>query len=173
MLAVLIDTLVWSEVKTAGKSPCPRERHSMTNVGGKLYVFGGLSKASEFMNDLYSLDLMTLRWTSLKFLHVPVPRNHHAAVSIDEKLYIIGGKSQHGYFNDVHCFDESLKQWSQPHIETMCPAGRWGHNAVSIGHRIIIFGGWNGTWCFDDLHCYDTSKMDLQRYETRKRAIIV
>jgi hypothetical protein len=31
----------WSQVTPEGVGPCPRSRQTMTELGGKLYVFGG------------------------------------------------------------------------------------------------------------------------------------
>lgn len=69
---------------------------------------------------------------------------------------MFGGKSHNGYFNDVHYYDISTRQWHQPQLQGISPAGRWGHTSIAFDRRIVIFGGWNGTWCFNDLNLLDT-----------------
>lgn len=58
----------------------------MTVIKGALYVFGGHSADSEFLNDLYKLDLETLTWTALNPPKSPIPRNHHTAVEINDRM---------------------------------------------------------------------------------------
>jgi N-acetylneuraminic acid mutarotase len=47
---------MWNKAPVGGMLPSPRSSATMTAVGNKLYVFGGLSRDSGWLNDLYVLD---------------------------------------------------------------------------------------------------------------------
>ncbi|CEP03510.1 Protein kinase domain-containing protein [Plasmodiophora brassicae] len=151
-----LSTCTWKKIETSGKPPSARERHTMTIVDNVAYIFGGQSAECEFLNDLYALDFSTWTWSLLNPPKAPTPRNHHSAVAVDTRIYVFGGKSHNGYFNDVHYYDISTRQWHQPQLQGISPAGRWGHTSIAFDRRIVIFGGWNGTWCFNDLNLLDT-----------------
>ena len=64
---------VWKKLKCTGAVPTPRWCHGSELLGDKMYVFGGWSYArsmgvgtgSDFLNDLYVLDVSTLVWTQI------------------------------------------------------------------------------------------------------------
>ena len=51
-----------NKIVTGGQVPSTRSSAIMAGVGSKLYVFGGLSRDSGWLNDLYAFDTgMTLK----------------------------------------------------------------------------------------------------------------
>ena len=54
-------TNAWEWPRTTGPPPSPRAAHSVAVVGDTAYVFGGRHMDTR-LNDLYSLNLSTLRW---------------------------------------------------------------------------------------------------------------
>ncbi|EFJ05493.1 hypothetical protein SELMODRAFT_431513 [Selaginella moellendorffii] len=81
----------WSKPVMKGTHPSPRDSHSSTAVGSKLYVFGGTNGISP-LDDLFVLDNATN--TSGKpdvFGDVPALREGHSASLISDNLFVFGG----------------------------------------------------------------------------------
>lgn len=57
-------TDTWEWPVTSGPAPSPRAAHSVARVGDTAYVFGGRHLDTR-LNDLYSLNLITMRWNLL------------------------------------------------------------------------------------------------------------
>ncbi|KAG0228571.1 hypothetical protein B0O80DRAFT_495156 [Mortierella sp. GBAus27b] len=55
----------WTILSDNGDVPPPRKSHCMVPAynGTKMVVFGGLDQTGAALNDIYTLDLKTLRWT--------------------------------------------------------------------------------------------------------------
>ena len=152
------ETHAWTHVATDGHAPSARDRHSLTYIDGKLYVFGGRSTDTEYLNDLHEYDVASNKWTAMFPARGPIPRYHHTASVVNGKLVVFGGKSNSsaGCFNDIHVFDPVNKLWIQPQVSGIFPAARWGHTTVVAAEsKLIVFGGWNGTWCFNDVNMFD------------------
>ena len=54
---MIVDTLIWSELRTSGQLLPPRAGHSTVSFGKNLFVFGGFANSQTLYNDLYMLDL--------------------------------------------------------------------------------------------------------------------
>ena len=74
---------VWRKLQCKGKLPSPRWCHSSVLQGDSMMVFGGwsyeravgVSTGSDFLNDLYVLDVQTLVWTEVQTSGIsPRPR---------------------------------------------------------------------------------------------------
>ena len=46
----------WSKPETTGDVPAPRSAATMSAVGDKLYLFGGLSRNTGWLDDLHIYD---------------------------------------------------------------------------------------------------------------------
>ncbi len=54
--------------------------------------FGGGVKDSYYLNDTWSFDISTRKWTELQCAgSIPSPRAYHAAVLVDDVMYVFGG----------------------------------------------------------------------------------
>ena len=62
----------WRQVRAAGAAPGPRESHSCTGLGGRLYVFGGFD-GTRVLNDLYMYDINNAVWTQLVHTGISPP----------------------------------------------------------------------------------------------------
>lgn len=51
-----IDKKKWEKVAVRGDPPAPRTGSSLVAVGDSLYLFGGLSHSTGWLDDLYKLD---------------------------------------------------------------------------------------------------------------------
>ncbi|XP_029318399.1 host cell factor 2 isoform X2 [Cottoperca gobio] len=138
---------LWKKLKPRaprnGLPPCPRIGHSLTLVGNKCYLFGGLANDSEdangnvprYMDDFYELELQSLSGTRGWSIPEtkgggPSPRESHTSVSYtgfgSPKLYIFG----------------DTMVWSMPETRGSTPFPRSLHSASVIGNRMYVFGGW-------------------------------
>ncbi|XP_076008904.1 host cell factor 2 isoform X2 [Genypterus blacodes] len=138
--------------------PCPRMGHSLTLVGNKCYLFGGLANDSEdpngnvprFLSDLYELELQSV--SGARGWNVPdtkgggpSARESHTSVAYagfgSPKLYIFGGM-QGERLDDLWQLDLDTMVWSMPKTRGPTPLPRSLHSASVIGNKMYVFGGW-------------------------------
>ncbi|EOY11668.1 Galactose oxidase/kelch repeat superfamily protein, putative isoform 2 [Theobroma cacao] len=152
----------WIRPQCNGAAPSPRESHTATLIGeDKVVIFGGSGEGeANYLNDLYVLDLRTMRWTSPQVRgHIPVPRDSHSAVAIGNKLVVYGGDCGDRYHGDVDVFDMDTSTWSRLAVQGSLPGVRAGHAAVNIGTKVLIIGGvgdkhyYNDVWVLDVNAC--------------------
>ena len=69
----------------------------MTNMNESVvYLHGGMSGELLF-DDLWTLDLKTLKWTCTEQSHLlPCARAAHSSISVNQNLYIFGGIDKNG-----------------------------------------------------------------------------
>ncbi|KAM7280527.1 hypothetical protein ACFE04_007661 [Oxalis oulophora] len=63
--SILLDTLMWKELRTTGPMLPPRASHTTVAFGKNLFVFGGFTDGQNLFNDLYMLDVEAGSWTKL------------------------------------------------------------------------------------------------------------
>ena len=178
LYAFNISTDQWQCLKTIGDAPSSRDRHSMTMINGKLYVFGGSGDGTkEFLNDLHMFDPKTSRWTLINTSNRPEGRYEHSAVAMGKYLIISCGKCESGGLFDFWSLDTSQitaaelskKQnikWQKLQLDTKkSKEARWGCSLVSYCGKLIFFGGWNGKNCFNDVFVFDFDSNRLQSFE--------
>jgi len=81
------------EVKSSlekDKIPCQRSLHSGAIWRDNLLIFGGYD-GHKRINDLWSYNFTTCRWTLLNDVDAPSPRDRHVAVVTNDDLFIFGG----------------------------------------------------------------------------------
>lgn len=144
ILVLNLETMVWTNLKTTGTGPGPRDSHSAVLVGHKMIVFGG-TNGSKKVNDLHIFDLGSKEWTCPNCRGVaPSPRESHTATLVGEdKMVIFGGSGEGGvnYLNDLHVLDLRNMRWSSPETKGDVPVPRDSHSTVAIGNRIFVYGG--------------------------------
>ncbi|OQS00997.1 hypothetical protein ACHHYP_02026 [Achlya hypogyna] len=97
------ETGVWSIVKTTGKSPPHRYRHTAVIYGDSMFVFGGVDKAHSRFNDLQRLDLVTNTWSEVYTSgYVPSSRTFHRAVVVSNRMYLLGGYDGTDRLHDLY-----------------------------------------------------------------------
>ena len=78
--------------------PLERTSHSSCILNNNLYIFGGVKKDGNFLNDLWSFDLENYYWTKIstdediESINWPQPRCGQSLVLINNIAYIFGGK---------------------------------------------------------------------------------
>ena len=139
----------WEQVQPTGDIPVARIAHTMVEIGGKAYLFGGMAQnRSILLNDLSVGDPEQNKWAQETPVNAPPPaRNHHAAVAYNNKMYVFFGQGNGGLINDVWVYDPSSKRWEEKLPAGMVPEARASHSATVFGNRIFIAGGktYNGT----------------------------
>ena len=69
--------------------------------------FGGYS-GQHFLNDTWSFDIWTRKWTVLKCTgSIPSPRAGHAAVLVNDVMYVFGGVSGGTHLDDLYALQLS------------------------------------------------------------------
>jgi N-acetylneuraminic acid mutarotase len=142
--------------KTLAPLPGKRGAAVAVEVGGKIYVIGGVttveaSKDPFFTffgparvlttNDVY--DPATNKWESRR--PMTVARNHAFAGAVNGKIYVIGGRTGHGFIlsasntDVVEEYNPVADMWSVPkeRMPTARSGGAWGTD----GRRIYVAGG--------------------------------
>eukprot|EP01084_Bolivina_argentea_P314843 545363_1 len=111
-----ISTEQWMNLKTRGDIPSPRDRHSLTVIDNKIFIFGGSSSTSgqggggEFLNDLFMYNPKTSIWTKIYTVNNPEPRYEHCAAAMGNYLVISSGKCINGGLFDFWLLDTSQLQ---------------------------------------------------------------
>ena len=81
----------WSKESSLGKCPSQRSGATMASIKQSLYLFGGLSQLSGWLNDLHVYDTVTKEWNEIDVCNVPSPRDKVMSAAIGDKIYIFGG----------------------------------------------------------------------------------
>ncbi|KAJ7186295.1 hypothetical protein GGX14DRAFT_618506 [Mycena pura] len=95
----------WDEVQTTGRKPSHRGYHS-ANLAGNIMIIVGGSDGKDCFNDMWCLNLDTLRWTKL-IIDKSYRRLSHTSTLVGSYLFIIGGHDGTVYCKDVLLFNLS------------------------------------------------------------------
>ncbi|OHT01618.1 hypothetical protein TRFO_07534 [Tritrichomonas foetus] len=83
----------WAGNNPLNDSPPPRAFHSSFVYNDKMYIYGGCdSKKKTFLNDVYALDLIDLKWSRVE-IQLP-PRAFHRTVMVGSMMVTIGGSNK-------------------------------------------------------------------------------
>jgi hypothetical protein len=151
-----------------GAVPPPRRGHSMSVFARDrsiIVMFGGMTPAGTFLDDMYVLNVSKPSWTRIEYGHgstVPSARACHTLTAISARtLVLFGGDSGDPdnpvALNDVWTFDFNNKWWRQVHPSiphgtplSACPSPRFSHTAVfhdgsdlggSAWPALFVYGG--------------------------------
>ncbi|UYV72481.1 G2E3 [Cordylochernes scorpioides] len=131
-----------------GTAPLPRAAHAAAILRGHLvFVFGGRHQLRR-TNDLYCLDMETLKWSgnlTKEEDNEPVPqgRSWHTLTPLGQDyLVLYGGFNQRNEpLSDCWWFDINKRKWRQIHT-VPCDKPRLWHTAILTPFQeIIICGG--------------------------------
>eukprot|EP00667_Euglena_gracilis_P019147 EG_transcript_20463 len=140
----------WESITpTVGRPPPPRRAHSATVLQGRMYVFGGFSKARgrPNLNDLWAFDPATRQWHALGPRNGtwPPARGAHIAVADQRQryLYVFGGADCSAgctCMDDLWRYSVLEMEWTE--LKVKGPTNRHFHTGVMTSADVLyIFGG--------------------------------
>jgi len=140
-----------------------RNAHTMTAIGGVMYVYGGWNQ-TQYFDETWYFDTSALylkknaTWIRSYSTANPPPRNSHTAVAFGGQLIVFGGfyhNASQGmvgcsdplddcqYMNDIWTYSPGSDKWTQLMPYGDVPIARWGHSASVVGEDMYVFGGTN------------------------------
>lgn len=163
----------WSKPMMKGDPPSPRDSHSCTTVGKRLFVFGGTDGTNP-LNDLHILDTSTNIWiTPILNDNGPDAREGHSAALVDKRLFIFGGCGKSGnsheevYYNDLYILDTDTLVWKCAATSGIPPIPRDSHTCSSWKNKLIVLGGEDASDCYlSDVHMLDADTLTWRQITT-------
>lgn len=154
----------WVALAPTGPVPPARAGHAAIYdpAGDRMIVcggFDGVSATSQRRNDVWSLDLATLAWSSVTPAGpaAPAPRSSHSAIHdpVRARLVIFGGTtSSTAYSNEAWALDlGGTPAWTLL-ATSGTPPGREEHAAIydPAGDRLLVHGGYDAYYYYGGLH---------------------
>ncbi|KAJ5072920.1 faciogenital dysplasia protein [Anaeramoeba ignava] len=140
-----IETKKWiNSPKAIGVAASERSFHSSSVLSGKIWIFGGIGKTKEKLNDLHQLDTTVnpLTWINVDISNpfFAIPRCGHSTVFLDNKLFIIGGEIEKEIKQSLIIYDLKSNSFFKIENEFL---ERSYHTITLIKDRIWIIGGEN------------------------------
>ncbi|TIA88851.1 hypothetical protein E3P99_02360 [Wallemia hederae] len=155
-LASLSDLTAYPR-STTGAIPPPLVGPSMTVVNDQLYLIGGRKVTERVMtNNVYRLDLNTLRWDQIQFdddSQIPSERYFHSVDLWNDSLVLFGGMAykendELAVLYDVYFLNLNSLSWnrvetslSPSYTKSTGPQPRYAHLSSISGDCLVIAGG--------------------------------
>ncbi|EOX93526.1 Galactose oxidase/kelch repeat superfamily protein [Theobroma cacao] len=161
-----LNTLTWSIAEVTGDVPPPRVGVTMATVGETIYVFGGRDSTHKELNEFYSFDTSTNKWTLLSNDDSgPTHRSYHSMTANDRQVYIFGGCGVAGRLNDLWAYDVVDQKWIKYPTPGENCKGRGGPGLTVAQGKIWVVNGFSGVE-MDDVHCFDPVQGQWSQVET-------
>ncbi|BFI26818.1 Rab9 effector protein with kelch motifs [Marchantia polymorpha subsp. ruderalis] len=169
----------WSKPMVKGTAPTPRDSHTCTTVGSKLFVFGGTDGNSP-LKDLHILDTVTNQWsTPITKGDGPAAREGHSAALIGTRLFVFGGcgrspdDMEETYFNDLYILETTTFQWTKAATLGTAPAPRDSHTCSSYRNTFIVLGGEDSSNSYlSDIYVLDADTLVWKELRTTGQKLI-
>ncbi|KAI3755673.1 hypothetical protein L1987_55479 [Smallanthus sonchifolius] len=158
--------LTWFVAEVTGDIPPPRVGVTMASIGQTIYVFGGRDATHAELNELYSFDTCTNKWTLLSNGDTgPAHRSYHSVTTDDQHVYVFGGCGVAGRLNDLWAFNVVEKTWARLPLPGDNLKGRGGPRLTAVGGKIWVVYGFAGMEV-DDVHFFDLATEKWVQVET-------
>ncbi|XP_068608681.1 rab9 effector protein with kelch motifs [Brachionichthys hirsutus] len=117
----------WRQPETQGRQPSARHGHTITAVGSKIYIHGGMA-GDKFLKDMHSLDTTIVTWEKVQPKgDAPPGVAAHAAVVLGKNIYVFGGMTADGASNSMYKFNTDKHRWVVMKFEGNVPPNRLDH----------------------------------------------
>ncbi|MCB9895281.1 MAG: hypothetical protein H6839_12585 [Planctomycetes bacterium] len=134
--------------------PMPRPRcfHACVASGGKVWLFGGITRIEDQVGDVTvaevdCYDPKTDKWTTPT--RMPTPRNRLAGVAVNDRIVLVGGMASGGDSDVVSEFTPETGGWS---TGGPLPQPCHGMALARVADMLVAVGGdrhLEGTWLYD------------------------
>ncbi|KAL2642336.1 hypothetical protein R1flu_009923 [Riccia fluitans] len=169
----------WSKPMVKGSTPTPRDSHTCTTVGSRLFVFGGTDGNSP-LNDLHILDTVNNQWsTPVTRGDGPAAREGHSAALIGSRLFVFGGcgrspdDMEETYFNDLYILDTNAFFWTKAATLGTPPAPRDSHTCSSYKNMFFVLGGEDSSNSYlSDIHVLDADTLVWKELKTTGQKLV-
>jgi hypothetical protein len=130
-----IETNTWTELPGM---LTPRYGHAMAVVGGKIYVFGGITPMVGALTSVEEFSFESYTWVDKE--PMPVGTAYMDAVAYDGKVYIAGGMGTSFFdrFTTLRIYDPATNSWS---TGASMSVGRSEIGAVVWQDQLWVVGG--------------------------------
>ena len=161
----IVQNVPLSQMTTHESSIPPRRKHTMTYLGGCLYIIGGIMKPKE---PCYIVQFNIAKKSIVNCCKAAtINRYGHTCVPYNNQLFVFGGKVKPStYLNDVTVVDMNRQIVMQIQSTDPRPEGRSEHSAVIYNERMYIFGGKGQKGLLSDLWSFD-----LKNFEWRQEKL--
>ncbi|OTF78681.1 kelch domain-containing protein [Euroglyphus maynei] len=111
------DTNQWEWPQQSGQIPSARAACAASKIGHHIFLFGGRMNR-ERMNDMYMLDMRTMRWTQIQpnnVEHVVRGRSWHTLTPVSDQMLVLYGGFSHDNqpLKDCWIFDTRSYTWRE------------------------------------------------------------
>ena len=140
--ALDLNTKIWAEVKTKGKSTGPRTKHVGIVYRNALYLFGGEGRGGPSDMSMYRLDLSTHQWTQIKSKGgiKPCRRSEFSGFVYKDQLFIYGGDASNGTcLGDLWSYGFESQKWKL--LSASGGTDRKAHQMWIARDKLYIYGG--------------------------------
>ncbi|AFZ80558.1 kelch domain containing protein [Theileria equi strain WA] len=148
---------ILNDDKSISLNPSPREHSSLTNIEGKLYLFGGYSYGSSCNDGLWIFDLKEKKWSRSNSHFTPPPGEGYSSFGMGRSIMYFGGCdfsfNANQCYNTVWNYNTSIDQWTIIPSSLNKPLGRAFGSLFLINDTVFFYGGlkmdktvYNDTW---------------------------
>jgi hypothetical protein len=144
-------TNAWTKVACSRSSPCPTARHMVTmafdSQRGNHLLFGGKGSQSPGLNDTWTLDTATLKWTLKSPTFKPTERNRHAMADVPGIGVVMhGGQNYVGSSPRCDMYAWNGSNWRQIQFDSGQPYPcLHSHSMAWNGQSLVVTGGYVDT----------------------------
>jgi hypothetical protein len=128
----------WSALVPWGVPPSPRYLHSATVQRADMYVFGGQSSSSLFLNDLFIYDIINNSWSEIVGQAIP-QRSGHCAFFSMLGFHVVGGKNARTTIGDAYIYNREFNSWTLSTVDFSLPEQIVGGQALTVCVCVIVF----------------------------------
>ncbi len=143
-------------IEEEGDNPPPRLQHTMIDIEGVFYVFGGKDDLSD-LGDTWAFE--NGQWVNKYPALAPGPRHGHTAVVANGKMYLFGGSGGGFLLNDLWEYCPENNTWKLITTSGTGPSPRKGQVAIYYAptNTIYIMGGTTSEGGSSELFAFDLS----------------